>query len=374
MLAAKWRLTVVQLLPALNAGGVERSTVEIAQALVAQGHRAIVISGEGRLVASLNACGAEHICLPIGRKAVSTIRWILPLRRIFKQLRPDIVHARSRLPAWIGRFVLFSLSQSQRPRWITTVHGLYSRSFYSAVMMSGERVICVSETVRKKMMKDYPTIQANRLRVIPRGIDLAYFASSPRRDSHARAWASQLLSGWDRQSSLLILPGRGTRLKGHQDALMLIASLQRQGINAFLWLVGVREPARLAYVQQLEDCAKTLGVAHAVAMSPVIDQMNQVYAASDIVLQLSRRPEAFGRTVLEALSVQRPVVGWDHGGVGELLHRFLPEGAVQPFDHTALSERVCRLLDCPLDVPRPSSLTLQAMQVSTLNVYAELCH
>lgn len=368
------RLTVVQLLPALNAGGVERSTLEIAQALVAHGHRAIVISGGGRLVASLEACGAEHFCFPIGRKAVSTLRWILPLRRIFKQVRPDIVHARSRLPAWIGRIVLFSLPRSQRPHWVTTVHGLYSRSCYSAVMMSGERVICVSESVRKKMMKDYPAIQAQRLRVIPRGIDPAYFAPCTPRDAHARAWASQFLSGWDRQSPLLIMPGRGTRLKGHQDALMLIAALQRQGIQVFLWLVGVRDPARWAYVQQLEDCAKTLGIAHAIGMSAVTDQMDQVYAASDIVLQLSRRPEAFGRTVLEALAMQRPVVGWDHGGVGELLHRYLPEGAVKPFDHSALSERVCQLLDCPLDIKLPSSMTLQAMQVSTMNVYAELCH
>ena len=368
------RLTVVQLLPALHAGGVEQSTLEIAQALVAHGHRAVVISGGGRLVDLLCGFGAEHIRLAIGRKAVSTLGLVWAVRKLIERVRPDIVHARSRLPAWIGRCAVLSLPHAQRPRWVTTMHGLHSKSFYSAVMTSGERVICVSETVRKQIIHNYPKTDPSRLRVIPRGIDPAHFSRHPQRDDAARAWACEILSGWDSRLPLLIMPGRGTRLKGHHDALKLIALLHQQGVKAFLWLVGVKELSRLAYVDELEALAEKLGVAHAVAMSSVTHQMVKVYAASDIVLQLSRRPEAFGRTVLESLAVGRPVVGWDHGGVGELLQRFLPSGAVRPFSLTALSDCVRQFLACPQEIERPESLTLDAMQKSTLRVYAELCH
>ena len=120
------RLTVVQLLPALHSGGVERSTLEIAQALVAAGHRAIVVSAGGRLVQPLLDSGAEHLTLDIGRKSLLTLRHVVALRRLFADTGADIVHARSRLPAWLGWHALRGLPQARRPRWVTTMHGLNS--------------------------------------------------------------------------------------------------------------------------------------------------------------------------------------------------------------------------------------------------------
>ncbi|MBS0590195.1 MAG: glycosyltransferase, partial [Proteobacteria bacterium] len=117
------KLTVVQLLPALNAGGVERSTLEIGAALAAAGHRSIAISAGGRLVDKFVAEGSEHIALDIGRKSLATLRHVWTLRRLLAGLRPDIVHARSRLPAWIGWQALRGMSQAMRPHFITTVHG-----------------------------------------------------------------------------------------------------------------------------------------------------------------------------------------------------------------------------------------------------------
>ena len=139
-------LTVVQLLPALNAGGVERSTVEIAAALTAVGHRAVVISAGGRLLPALLASGAEHIALPIGRKSPWSLRHIPTLRRIFRELEADIVHARSRLPAWLTVAALRGMSRNDHrrsPHFVTTAHGLNSSGRYSRVMARGERVICV---------------------------------------------------------------------------------------------------------------------------------------------------------------------------------------------------------------------------------------
>ena len=366
------RLTVVQLLPALHSGGVERSTLEIASALVAAGHRAIVVSAGGRLVEPLLASGAEHLTLDIGRKSLLTLRHVLSLRRLFAEVGADIVHARSRLPAWLGLYAVRNLPAAQRPHWVTTVHGLNSPGRYSAVMTSGERVICVSNSVRDFVQSHYPGVPAERLQVIPRGVDVAQFPRVARNDRRARlAVAAQhpLLGG---DAPLLLLPGRGTRLKGHRHALQLLAGLHAAGIPARLWMPGTREPGREAYVAELEAQARTLGIAEAVLMTAPTTRIAQAYAASDLVLQVSDKAEAFGRTVVEALSVGRPVLGWNHGGVGELLTQLQPSGAVALHDGAALLSRALQLLQQPPSLPARIPFTLQAMQRDTLKLYTSL--
>lgn len=363
------RLTVVQLLPALESGGVERSTIEIAEALVRAGHRALVVSAGGRLLPALEATGAEHVRLDIGRKSLLTLRHVRPLRRLLADLGADVVHARSRLPGWIGWHALRGLS---RPRFVTTVHGLNSPSRYSAIMARGERVICVSRTVRDYVLRHYPRTDPDRLRVIPRGIDPRRFPRVPRPDRQARDRLAGQFPALGGAGPLLLLPGRGTRLKGHADALALLARLRADGSDARLWMPGAREPGRERYVAELEREAARAGLGAALAMTPPTSEMASAYAAGDLVLQLSRKPEAFGRTVLEALSVGRTVLGWDHGGVGELLRELQPQGAVAPFDADALAARARALLTQPPALPDTIPYTLCAMQNATLAVYDEL--
>jgi glycosyltransferase involved in cell wall biosynthesis len=363
-------LTVVQLLPALESGGVERSTLEIAQALVAAGHRAIVVSRGGRLVPRLEGAGAMHVTLDIGRKSPGVLRHVRALRRAIEGA--DIVHARSRVPAWLARLALQGIDPSRRPHFVTTVHGLNSPSRYSAVMTCGERVICVSNTVRDYVQRHYPATDPGKLRVIPRGIDTAMFPRAPAHDADARAWAAAQHVALGGTGPLLLLPGRGTRLKGHGDGLALLAHLRADGLDARLWLPGAREPGRESYVAELEREAERIGVNDAIAFTPATDAIARAYAASDLVLQLSRKPEAFGRTVIEALAVGRPVLGWGHGGVGELLADLQPEGAVEPFDPDRLHRVARALLAQPPRPPASIPLTLQAMQESTLGVYHEL--
>ncbi|HEY4530597.1 MAG TPA: glycosyltransferase [Luteimonas sp.] len=370
-------LTVLQLLPALESGGVERSTLEVSAALVAAGHRALVVSAGGRLLSALRDTGAEHVALDIGRKAIATLGLVRPLRRLMVEQGVDIVHARSRLPAWIGWRALQGLPPASRPRFVTTVHGLNSPSRYSQVMVRGERVICVSGTVRDYVLRHYPGTDPARLRVIPRGIDAAAFARAPWPDRDARA-AAGLHPALDGDGPLLLLPGRGTRLKGHADALDLVALLRRDGLDARLWMPGARDPSRAAYVAELEARARALGIADAVAITPPTAAIAAAYAASDLVLQLSRKPEAFGRTVVEALAVGRTVLGWDHGGVGELLREMQPDGVVAAFDAAALHARARALLargaPAAATIP-PEALqryTLRSMQDATLSVYDEL--
>ncbi|MBJ6978848.1 glycosyltransferase [Luteimonas sp. MC1895] len=370
-------LTVLQLLPALESGGVERSTLEVSAALVAAGHRALVASAGGRLLPALLASGAEHVELDLGRKSLATLGLVRPLRRLMAEQGVDIVHARSRLPAWIGWRALQGLPVASRPRFATTVHGLNSPSRYSRVMVRGERVVCVSDTVRDYVLRHYPDTDPARLRVIPRGIDPAAFPRAAFPDRAARAAAALEAPNLAGDGPLLLLPGRGTRLKGHADALELLAALRADGLDARLWMPGARDPARAAYVAELEARAAVLGVAGALAITPPTAAIAAAYAACDLVLQLSRKPEAFGRTVIEALASGRPVLGWDHGGAGELLRELQPAGTVQPFDASALHAGAGALLargaSAAATIPAlPRRYTLRSMQDATLSVYDEL--
>ena len=360
------RLTVVQLLPALEAGGVERSTLEIADALVRAGHRAVVVSAGGRLLPQLQALGAEHVLLPIGRKSPLVLRHLPALRRVLRGA--DIVHARSRLPAWLGWMALRGI-HAGRPHFVTTAHGLNSPSRYSAIMTRGERVVCVSRTVRDYLLYHYPKLDPARLVVIPRGIDPTVFQRAPTPDRAARAQVAALHPQLGGDGPMLLLPGRGTRLKGHADAIGLLAALRAEGADARLWMPGALQAGREDYVTELSGLARAAGVEAMLAMTAPTAAIAQAYAACDLVLQLSRKPEAFGRTVVEALAVGRPVLGWAHGGVGELLAELQPAGAVAPFDAGQLAARACALLAAPPSPPAAMPYTLQAMQEATLTLY-----
>jgi glycosyltransferase involved in cell wall biosynthesis len=170
---------------------------------------------------------------------------------------------------------------------------------------------------------------------------------------------------------ILLLPGRGTRLKGHVSALRLLRALRSEGRDVRLWAPGAREAGRSHYLDELEAEARRGGFGDAIALTPATDDIARAFAASTVVLQLSGKPEAFGRTVLEALSVGRRVVGWDHGGVGELLREYQPDGAVPPFDEAALHRSVRIALDQPPAPPVTIRHSLRAVQEATLAVYAE---
>jgi glycosyltransferase involved in cell wall biosynthesis len=363
-------LTVIQLLPALNAGGVERATLEIGGALTAAGHRSIVVSAGGRLLDEVVTQGSEHIELDIGQKSFATLRHAWTLRRLFGRLKPDIVHARSRLPAWLGWTALRTMG-AKRPHFVTTVHGLNSPGSYSSIMTRGERVICVSNAVRDFLLRHYPRIAPGRLMVIPRGIDTREFPFGYLPDDAWRAGFFREFPQLD-GGMLLTLPGRGTRLKGHADAIELLAGLAARGLDCRLLLLGAREAGREAYLAELEALAAQRGVAQRVVITAPRSDVREIYAVSNLILQLSNKPEAFGRTVLEALALCRPVIGYAHGGVGELLAELYPDGRVPVGDITRLIERAAELLRVAPPIAPLKSFRLADMQAATLTLYRQL--
>lgn len=362
-------LTIVQLIPGLHSGGAERSVLEIARALVKAGHQSVVISAGGRMVQQLEAEGSRHIVLNVGRKSLSTLMKMGELRRVLRELQPDIVHARSRLPAWMGWWAIKGLKP--KPHFVTTVHGLNSPGRYSAILLRGERVIAVSQTLRDFMLSHYPWLEPARVRVIPRGIDPEAFPYGHRPDD---GWRKAFFAEFPALAGapLLTLPGRGTRLKGHHDAVELLGELKRRGIDARLLLLGVIEPGRDAYIDELRSLIRARGLESQVVLTPPRSDVRDIYAISSLVLQLSNKPESFGRTVIEALSLCRPVLGYAHGGVGELLAELYPAGRVPVADRERLVERAAELLRVAPPIPMLQSYRLTDMQQATLALYDEL--
>jgi glycosyltransferase involved in cell wall biosynthesis len=365
-------MKVLQILPELNAGGVERGTLEIASHLVAMGHQSMVVSHGGRLVDLLESQGSTHISLPVHRKSLATLGQVRRLRHLLASERPDILHIRSRVPGWVAWLAWRGMDPATRPHLVSTVHGFYSVNRYSAVMTKGERVIAVSESIRDYILAKYPACPAGRIRVIHRGVDPQAF---PRCHQPDAGWLHQ----WRRSLALpegaltILLPGRITRWKGQQDFLRLIAGLKQAGLPAVGLVSGDTHPRKRAFLLELQQLAATLGISSDVHFLGHRSDVREVMAVSDLVVSLSRDPEAFGRVSLEAMSLGRPVAGYDHGGVGEQLRALFPAGRVPVGDEKCLLETCIRLLrdgGTPQAVREP--FTLDAMCRRTLEVYQEL--
>jgi glycosyltransferase involved in cell wall biosynthesis len=333
-------LSVVQLLPALQGGGVERGTLEVAAALVRRGCRSIVISDSGRLLPQLLESGSEHVCWPIGRKSPASLRWIRPLRRFLLEQQVDILHARSRLPAWIAWLALRGMAPATRPHFVTTVHGLYSVNAYSAVMLRGERIIAVSRHARDYILSNYAGVEPDRIQLIPRGIDPAHYPAGYRPDD---AW----LADWYRQYPqtrgrfIVTLAGRPTRGKGVLDFIDIVGRLRSLDIPVHGLLVGEIPARREPRIRrQIAAALAQAGAGDAVTLTGFRRDLREIMALSDAVLSLSRHPESHGRTVSEALGLGRPVAGYAHGGVGEQLSALFPEGCVAVGDRDGMARRL----------------------------------
>lgn len=365
-------LTVLQLLPALDSGGVERGTLELAAGLVARGHRSLVMSSAGQLVSRLTSEGSEHYDWPVGKKSLFTFARSPALRKFIRQQRIDILHARSRMPAWVAYRAWQAMPEPWRPGFVTTVHGLYSVKRYSSVMSRGERVIAVSNAAVRYLQKHYPELDTARIRLIERGIDprLYYYGYRP-----AEAW----LQRWYRDNPFLMdrrvltLPGRITRRKGHMDFIELISRLVNTGKPVYGLIVGGNDNTRhAAYLDELHQAVERYGVQRYITFTGDRLDLCDIMAVSDIVFSLSNKPESFGRTVQEALSLGVPVVAYDHGGVSDSLQRAFPAGRVKPGDNDALEKTTAGLLDRPGQVAQYAFQSIEDMVNETIDVYREL--
>lgn len=361
-------MKVIQILPELNGGGVERGTLEVAGFLVGRGDKSIVISNGGRMVADLEKAGSRHFTMPVHRKALASLGQIPKLRRLFITEKPDIIHLRSRLPAWLAWLAWKSLPRASRPRLVTTVHGFYSVNGYSAVMTRGERVIAVSESVRDYILKNYPKTPADKIRVIHRGVDLEEY---PVGFTPSAEWLATWRTAHPELEGRipLLMPGRLTRWKGQEDFIRLTAKLVESGTPVHGLIVGEPHPKKLVFLDELKELAASLGVTDRVSFLGHRTDLREIMAVSEIVYSLSHDPEAFGRVSLEALALGKPVIAYEHGGVAEQLRAIFPQGLVPVGDLNCAIDRTGEILKSR---PTPSSaaaFALERMLESTLEVY-----
>ncbi|HXA24365.1 MAG TPA: glycosyltransferase family 4 protein [Acetobacteraceae bacterium] len=369
---------VLQVLPSLVTGGVERGTVEITRAIAKAGGIALVASAGGRMVTAVQRAGGRHVTLPLDSKNPLTIwRNAALLADVIRTERVAIVHARSRAPAWSAWLACGRTGA----HFVTTYHGAYGEDLpfkrhYNAVMAKGERVIAASRFIAELIVARHRTDPA-RIRVIPRGVDLAVFdpdaVSGEQIARLERAW--RLPDG----APVVLLPGRLTRWKGQAVLIEALCRLARRDVCCVL--VG-SDQGRRRYAAQLIRQAEALGVADRLRLAGECDDMPAALMLADVVVHASTEPEAFGRVVIEAQAMGRPVIASDLGGPVETVEHGVTGWRVPPGDAGALASAIDHALTLSTSARAEAGFgaraavqlgyTVAAMQAATLAVYDEL--
>lgn len=315
-MSEKKEAVVVQVLPALNQGGVERGTIEIAEALQKEGIKNYVVSAGGKMVSELTRLGVSHITLPVNTK--NPILMFLNsyrLERFLKDVGASLVHVRSRAPAWS---VKWAANRMHLP-FIATFHGRYGMSpkffkkAYNRVMTTGRYVIAVSAFIQNHLMKDYGILD-QKIRLIPRGADINKFSMNAISVGMLQDFAKEHDIPTDKP--IITLVGRLSRIKGHEVVLDALQQMKQKEVTVLF--VGGNPKA--GYDLELKKKIEALPQETTVKIFAVSgDKMPLVYALSDICVQPTLVPESFGRGIAEAQAMGRVVVASNHGGACELI-------------------------------------------------------
>lgn len=369
---------ILQIIPELGPGGAEQGCIDVGAAIVQAGGRAIVASNGGERVPEILRHKVEHVTLPLHSKNPLTMYMnIGRIRRLINQYEVDIVHVRSRAPAWSAFFAC----KGTPAHFMTTCHAPYNitnnlKRYYNSIMVKGERVIAISHHVAKYIQSNY-AIDPTRLRLVHRGIALEKFhpsmVSAERMITIANEW--RIPDG----ASVIMLPGRITRWKGHHVLLQALHVLKRNDV--FCVLVG-SDQGRKEYRQELEQSIREKGLDGRVRIVNHCKDMPAAYMLATVVVSASTDPEGFGRIPIEAQAMGRPIIGTDHGGAQETIIRGQTGWLVPPSDPKTLAMALKEALE--LTPEQRSTLAMRAMRnvadhftkdqmcAQTLDIYSEL--
>ncbi len=369
---------IMQVLPALDIGGVERGAVDVAAATVKAGWRSLVVSSGGAMVPELQRAGALHLALPVDSKNPAVmLRNVGRLITLIREHDVALVHARSRAPAWSARFA----AKLCRLPWVTTFHGTYGtgtplKYWYGKVMARGDRTIAISEFIADYIRRTFKT-DPERIVTIPRGIDPERF--NPDNVSPERI--SRLASSWRLTDGVpvVMLPGRLTRWKGQ---LVLIDALIRLDRDDFCCLLVGTDQGRVRYRAELETRIRKAGLAGRVRIMDDMPDMPAAYMLADIVVSASTDPEAFGRVAVEGQAMSRLVIATEHGGARETVIPGQTGWLVPPADPDALAAALDQALSLDAELRSRigqaarthaiGNFTVDQMCARTLAVYREL--
>ena len=359
-------MKVLQILPELNIGGVERGTVDLARELVRRGHQAFVISNGGGLVRELESSGARHIQLPVHKKSFFSILTNIPkVTKILEKEKIDIVHARSRVPALIA----YLACRSRGTNFVTTCHGYYSQNLASRIMGWGKLVIVSSTVIARHMIEDFG-VPAERIRLIPRGVDLKEFEFHEKTEAR-RGKSDKFTVG---------VIGRLTPIKGHQYFLQALAKVIRVLPQVRGLIVGDISPGKEKYKEELQILTRRLSLDKYVEFTGRTDNIPQVLSQLDVLVLPTVTQEAFGRVLIEAGSSGVPVIATRVGGVVDIIQDEINGILVEPKDPHDLAAAIARLFKEP-ELTRKlvlaarknveQSFSLEQMAERTIKVYEE---
>ena len=304
--------------------------------------------------------------MPVHIKRFKTLKLAKELYEVILDVNPDIIHVRSRMPAWVTYHALKEF-KNNKPVHVSTFHGLYSFPIYSKVMANVDHIISISNTVEDYIKTTYK-VPDEKITVIPRGCDLSEFNQEPLDQSWKDEWYKEFPQTLNKK--IIMLPARITKWKGVDDFINLINLINDESIHAIV--VGPVSKSKQKFFKKLQSKVQKLNLETKITFCGSRSDIVNVYKFADIVYNLSKTPEPFGRTTIEAASVGTKIMGWDHGGTKEILSELFPDGLVKLEDIQALKEKTLELLSDDDKKPKPNTFTSERMINSTLEVYRSL--
>lgn len=360
---------IVQLIPSLNEGGTERGVVDLNRELGRRGIQNTVISAGGKWVPQLEKEGGRHVVCDVKSKNPFTFPLrVLKLRALLRDLKPDILHVRSRVPGWLVRFA----NQPLGIPVVSTVHGFNSVNGYSRIMVEAERIIGASEAMREYLARHYG-VTAERFRLIPRGMDAAGFDP----EKVDADWMAQFKAKYGLETCFVVLiVGRISSLKGIDWALKALAQVSGQLPPWKLLIVGSPQAGQENYTEELKALVKALGLEAQVVFTGSQSRMPEIYACANVVVSATtRKPEAFGRTLVEALAMNCPVIATAHGGALDIVKPGVSGWLVPLENAEALGAAIVEASRVRLTGLRDYALahfSLDQMVEKTISVYREV--
>ncbi len=340
--------TIAQVIPDLSAGGAERTTVEMAEAITGAGGRAIVISEGGRLEEALQNVGGELVRMKVSSKNPVLIRAnAAKMVGLINDEAIDLLHARSRAPAWSARIAALKSDAA----FVTTYHGAYSghsglKRRYNSVMAKGDLVIANSQWTAAHIQAVHG-LEADKIVTIPRGVDFAEFDPAAVSEERVRTLRNAWQLDPDDSRSVLVLPGRLTRWKGQALAIKAVAAMSGEERAKLHLVLPGDSQGRAGYVKELEDLILSHELGGTVSITGHCLDMPAAYMLADIILAPSTRPEAFGRVAAEASAMGKPVVVADHGGQREIVIDGQTGARAEPGNITSLTACIRAILQLP---------------------------
>lgn len=358
-------MKILQIVPELNEGGVERGTLELSRKYIKKGIDSIVMSNGGKLVEQIIKDGAQHVEFDVCSKNIFTVPFrVRKLKKLLKEINPDVIHVRSRVPAWL----IYFANKDLKIPFVTTVHGLNSINKYSEIMTKGDQVICVSEVVKDYVMSNYHLTE-DKFTAIQRGVDLEKFNPNNVDNEFIVQFKNEFhLNG----KYIITSVGRVTWLKDYETFIKSIALVKQDIPNVVGLIVGGIRKDKNEYAQSLKELAKSEGVEDRIIFTGSQSKIAEVYHLSDIVVNASLKMGNVGRTVVEALALDKPVIATTYEGLKNIVEDDINGAIIETQNEKQLAEKILKVkkqkFGSIIDTI-PSEYTLTSMVEDTISIY-----